>query len=199
MDIAVDCGRMINPERIRSQMEGACVMGLGNAMFSEISFKNGRVEQGNFHKFEIVRMSPAPNESPCIWSTAGHVPLGGVGEPGVPPIAPAMCNAIFAATGKRIRNCRFGINCRVGRRREPDGQRRSERPAQRAAMAPRRSAGGVVQRGQTWGTAPRAPGAMLALREDGVVIGSVSGGCVEDDLIARLHDGRIAPTGRRCS
>lgn len=50
---------------------------------------------------------------------------------------------------------------------------------------------------QTWGTAPRAPGAMLALREDGVVIGSVSGGCVEDDLIARLHDGRIRLTGRR--
>ena len=104
-DIAVDCGPQINPERIRSQFEGACVMGLGNAVLGEISFKDGRVQQDNFHMYEIARMSLAPREIAVhLVTPPGEVPLGGVGEPGVPPIAPALCNAIFAATGKRIRN-----------------------------------------------------------------------------------------------
>lgn len=104
-DIAVDCGPQINPERIRSQFEGACVMGLGNAMVGEISFKDGKVQQDNFHMYEIARMSLAPKEVAVhLVTPPGEVPLGGVGEPGVPPIAPALCNAIFAATGKRIRD-----------------------------------------------------------------------------------------------
>ncbi|WP_411385291.1 molybdopterin cofactor-binding domain-containing protein [Pseudomonas sp. MPB03] len=104
-DITVDCGPQINPERIRSQFEGACVMGLGNAMVGEISFKDGKVQQDNFHMYEIARMSLAPKEVAVhLVTPPGEVPLGGVGEPGVPPIAPALCNAIFAATGKRIRN-----------------------------------------------------------------------------------------------
>ncbi len=104
-DIAVDCGPQINPERIRSQFEGACVMGLGNAVLGEISFKDGRVQQDNFHMYEVARMSLAPKEVQVhLVTPPGEVPLGGVGEPGVPPIAPALCNAIFAATGKRIRN-----------------------------------------------------------------------------------------------
>jgi len=104
-DIAVDCGPQINPERIRSQFEGACVMGLGNAMVGEISFKDGKVQQDNFHMYEIARMSLAPKEVAVhLVAPPGEVPLGGVGEPGVPPIAPALCNAIFAATGKRIRD-----------------------------------------------------------------------------------------------
>ncbi|MGN8343765.1 molybdopterin cofactor-binding domain-containing protein [Pseudomonas sp. SMV71] len=104
-DIAVDCGPQINPERIRSQFEGACVMGLGNAMVGEISFKDGKVQQDNFHMYEVARMSLAPKEVAVhLVTPSGEVPLGGVGEPGVPPIAPALCNAIFAATGKRIRN-----------------------------------------------------------------------------------------------
>ncbi|MCD9115221.1 MULTISPECIES: xanthine dehydrogenase family protein molybdopterin-binding subunit [Pseudomonas] len=104
-DIAVDCGPQINPERIRSQFEGACVMGLGNAMVGEISFKDGKVQQDNFHMYEVARMSLAPKEVAVhLVTPPGEVPLGGVGEPGVPPIAPALCNAIFAATGKRIRN-----------------------------------------------------------------------------------------------
>ncbi|MBC3387026.1 xanthine dehydrogenase family protein molybdopterin-binding subunit [Pseudomonas sp. SWRI179] len=104
-DIAVDCGPQINPERIRSQFEGACVMGLGNAMVGEISFKDGKVQQDNFHMYEIARMSLAPKDVAVhLVTPPGEVPLGGVGEPGVPPIAPALCNAIFAATGKRIRN-----------------------------------------------------------------------------------------------
>lgn len=104
-DIAVDCGPQINPERIRSQFEGACVMGLGNAVLGEISFKDGKVQQDNFHMYEVARMSLAPRQVQVhLVTPAGDVPLGGVGEPGVPPIAPALCNAIFAATGKRIRN-----------------------------------------------------------------------------------------------
>ncbi|ROM29612.1 acylaldehyde oxidase [Pseudomonas protegens] len=104
-DIAVDCGPQINPERIRSQFEGACVMGLGNAVLGEISFKEGKVQQDNFHMYEVARMSLAPKQVQVhLVTPPGDVPLGGVGEPGVPPIAPALCNAIFAATGKRIRN-----------------------------------------------------------------------------------------------
>ncbi|MDI3402199.1 xanthine dehydrogenase family protein molybdopterin-binding subunit [Pseudomonas sp. V88_4] len=104
-DIAVDCGPQINPERIRSQFEGACVMGLGNAVWGEISFKDGKVQQDNFHMYEVARMSLAPKEVAVhLVTPPGDVPLGGVGEPGVPPIAPALCNAIFAATGQRIRN-----------------------------------------------------------------------------------------------
>jgi isoquinoline 1-oxidoreductase beta subunit len=104
-DIAVDCGPQINPERIRSQFEGACVMGLGNAVLGEISFKEGKVQQDNFHMYEVARMSLAPKQVAVhLVTPPGEVPLGGVGEPGVPPIAPALCNAIFAATGKRIRN-----------------------------------------------------------------------------------------------
>lgn len=104
-DIAVDCGPQINPERIRSQFEGACVMGLGNAVLGEISFKEGKVQQDNFHMYEVARMSLAPKQVAVhLLTPTGNVPLGGVGEPGVPPIAPALCNAIFAATGQRIRN-----------------------------------------------------------------------------------------------
>ncbi|EIK51501.1 oxidoreductase molybdopterin-binding subunit, IorB-related protein [Stutzerimonas stutzeri TS44] len=103
--VAVDCGPQINPDRIRSQMEGACIMGLGNAAVSEISFANGRVQQSNLHDYEVARMSLAPREIAVhAVRPEGEVPLGGVGEPGVPPVAPALCNAIFAATGKRIRD-----------------------------------------------------------------------------------------------
>jgi isoquinoline 1-oxidoreductase beta subunit len=104
VDIAFDCGAQVNPERVAAQLEGACVMGLGNALLSEISFKSGRVEQNNFNDYQVARMSVAPREI-RLHMIAGDfaMPLGGVGEPGVPPIAPALCNAIFAATGKRIR------------------------------------------------------------------------------------------------
>jgi len=104
VDIAVDCGAIVNPERVRSQMEGAVVMGIGNALSGEITFKDGRVEQDNFHQFEVLRMNAAPKVIAVHLIPGDYdAPLGGVGEPGVPPIAPALCNAIFAATGKRIR------------------------------------------------------------------------------------------------
>jgi isoquinoline 1-oxidoreductase subunit beta len=104
VDMAVDCGAQINPDRVRSQMEGACVMGVSLATAGEISYKAGRVEQSNYGEYEITRMGAAPREI-RVHSVPGDfgAPLGGVGEPGVPPIAPALCNAIFAATGKRIR------------------------------------------------------------------------------------------------
>ncbi len=104
IDVAVDCGPTVNPDRVRSQIEGACVMGLSQALVSRISFKNGRVEQDNFHQFEVARMSMAPKKIVVhIMPSAFDVPLGGVGEPGVPVIAPALANAVAAATGKRIR------------------------------------------------------------------------------------------------
>ena len=105
VDVAVDCGAQINPDRVRSQIEGACVMGLSQAIVSEITFKNGRAEQDNFHQFEIVRMNMAPKRIVVhlIPSDSYDKPLGGVGEPGVPVIAPALMNAIYGATGRRIR------------------------------------------------------------------------------------------------
>ena len=105
VEVAVDCGACINPDRVRAQMEGAVIMGLGVALQSEISFKDGRAQQDNFHAYEVTRMPAAPREI-RVHIVPGDFakPLGGVGEPGVPPVPPAVCNAIFAATGKRIRS-----------------------------------------------------------------------------------------------
>ncbi len=104
IDVAVDCGPQVNPDRIRSQIEGACIMGISQAVMSEITFKNGRVEQDNFHQFEVARMALAPKKIVVhLMPSTYDVPMGGVGEPGVPVIAPALFNAINAATGRRIR------------------------------------------------------------------------------------------------
>ena len=106
VDIAVDCGPQVNPDRVRSQIEGACVMGLSQAIVSEVTFKAGRSQQDNFHQYEIVRMNMAPKRIVVhvMPAESYDMPLGGVGEPGVPVIAPALMNAINAATGKRIRS-----------------------------------------------------------------------------------------------
>jgi isoquinoline 1-oxidoreductase beta subunit len=109
VDTAVDCGFHVNPERITSQIEGAAIMGLGIAKHCEITYKNGVVQQSNFNDYQVVRIDEAPRVTnvyivPAGWDT----PSSGVGEPGVPPFAPALCNAIFAATGKRIRNLPIG-------------------------------------------------------------------------------------------
>jgi isoquinoline 1-oxidoreductase subunit beta len=104
VDIAIDCGAMVNPDRVRAQMEGAIVMGLSNAMLGEVSFDKGRVQQDNFNGYQLLRMNAAPRRIEVHLIKGDYAqPMGGVGEPGVPPIAPALCNAIFAATGKRIR------------------------------------------------------------------------------------------------
>ena len=104
VDIAVDCGATVNPDRVRAQMQGAAVMGVGIATLGEMTFKGGRAEQDNFHTYQVTRMSDAPRETRVHIIPGDYAqPMGGVGEPGVPPIPPALCNAIFAATGKRIR------------------------------------------------------------------------------------------------
>jgi len=104
VDTAIDCGTFVNPERIYSQMEGAAVMGLSLAKLGEISFKDGRVQQSNYDDYPVVRIDEAPRvTNTYIVPAALGTPPSGVGEPGVPPFAPALCNAIFAATGKRIR------------------------------------------------------------------------------------------------
>lgn len=104
VDTAIDCGFPVNPERIHSQMEGAAVMGTSLALYGEISFKNGRAEQSNFDTYPVARMDSAPLDVRVHIVPHGYdTPASGVGEPGVPPFAPALCNAIFAATGKRIR------------------------------------------------------------------------------------------------
>ena len=105
VDVAIDCGPTVTPDRIRSQVEGACIMGLSLAMTGEITFKNGAVVQGNFHEYDVLRALSAPKDIHVhIVEHTYDMPMGGVGEPGTPPIAPALCNAIFAATGKRIRD-----------------------------------------------------------------------------------------------
>jgi len=104
VDIAVDCGATVNPDRVRAQMEGACVMGVAAATLGEITFKNGRAQQDNFNAYEVTRMTEAPSVIRVHIVPGDYAkPMGGVGEPGVPPVLPALCNAIFAATGKRIR------------------------------------------------------------------------------------------------
>jgi len=104
VDICVDCGATVNPDRVRAQMQGAAVMGIGLATISEMSFKGGRAQQVNFDSYEVLRMPAAPRETRVHIIPGDYSqPMGGVGEPGVPPVPPALCNAIYAATGKRIR------------------------------------------------------------------------------------------------
>ena len=102
---AVDCGQTVNPAIIARQIEGAIVYGLSAALYGKLSFKDGRVEQGNFHDYPVLRMPEMPKvEVHILPSTEAP---GGIGEPGTPPIAPAVANAIFAATGKRLRTLPF--------------------------------------------------------------------------------------------
>src|SRR6266446_3036104 len=98
---AVDCGRVVNPDIVKAQMEGGIVFGLTAALKTEITLENGRVQQTNFHDYPMLRMFESPDiEVHIVPSEANPT---GVGEPGVPPVASALANAIFAATGKRVR------------------------------------------------------------------------------------------------
>jgi len=98
---AVDCGPVVNPDGVRAQMEGGVVFGLTAALFGEITFEKGRVRERNFHDYPMLRMNDMPEVEVHIVSSREK--MGGVGEPGVPPVAPAVANALFALTGKRIR------------------------------------------------------------------------------------------------
>jgi len=98
---AIDCGRLVNPDTIKAQMESGIVFGLTAALYGAITIKDGRVEQSNFNDYEMLRMNEMPKVE--VYIVPSQEPSGGVGEPGVPPVTPAVANAIFAATGRRIR------------------------------------------------------------------------------------------------
>jgi len=102
IDQVVDCGTAINPDRVRSQMEGAAVMGVGLARTGEITALNGRIQQSNFDRFQVARMTDAPYQVNVHFVESGALPTG-VGEPGLPPVIAALGNALYAATGKRAR------------------------------------------------------------------------------------------------
>ena len=99
--LALDPGYAVNPLTIAEQMEGGVVWGLTATLFGEITVKDGRIEQSNFHDYPMVRLAEAPKVESIIMPSGGF--WGGVGEPPPALVAPALCNAIFAATGKRIR------------------------------------------------------------------------------------------------
>lgn len=103
---AIDCGLAVNPDSLKAQMESSISFGLGAAMQSEITFKDGMVEQSNFHDYQVMRMAAMPKVE--VFIVPSTEKMGGVGEPGLPPVAPAVTNAIFAATGKRIRTLPIG-------------------------------------------------------------------------------------------
>jgi isoquinoline 1-oxidoreductase beta subunit len=100
---AIDCGPVVNPAIVRAQMESGIIYGLSAALYGEITLKGGAVEQSNFTDYDAVRLVDAPEMAVHIVES-GATTVGGVGEPGTPPIAPAVANAIFAATGQRLRS-----------------------------------------------------------------------------------------------
>ena len=103
---AVDCGPVVNPDTVEAQMQSGIVYGLTAALWGEITIDKGRVQQSNFPDYRMLKMAEMPEIEVHI--VASSDAQGGVGEPGTPPIAPAVCNAIFAATGKRLRKLPIG-------------------------------------------------------------------------------------------
>jgi isoquinoline 1-oxidoreductase beta subunit len=98
---AVDCGPVINPDGVEAQMQSGIVFGLSAALYGEITFRDGRVEQSNFHDYPVLRLHEMPRVE--VHVVKSNEKMGGVGEPGTPPIAPAVANALFTLTGKRLR------------------------------------------------------------------------------------------------
>ena len=105
--VAVDCGRAVNPESVRSQAESAVIFGLSAALKGEITVHNGAVDQDNFNAYEILRLNEVPPIE--VYIVASDEKPTGMGEPGLPPIAPAVANAIFAACGQRLRKMPFQL------------------------------------------------------------------------------------------
>ena len=103
VDTVVDAGLVVNPEVVRAQFEGAAVFGTSVARSGEITAKNGVIEQSNFDSYPVARINEAPYQTNVYLVDSSEAPPAGVGEPGVPPFIPALCNAIFVATGKRVR------------------------------------------------------------------------------------------------
>jgi len=102
----VDCGQMINPRIVESQIESGIVFGLAAALWGEVTIAAGRVQQTNFNNYRLVRGNEMPEID--VHLVDSSEPPGGIGEPAVALVAPAICNAIFAATGKRIRSLPIG-------------------------------------------------------------------------------------------
>lgn len=105
ISVAIDCGFAVNPGQVKGQMEGAVAHGLSAALWGQMTFVKGKAQQKNFNKYKVVRMREMPKVETVIVSTGG--PLGGVGEPGVPGVAPAVANAYARLTGKRLRTLPF--------------------------------------------------------------------------------------------
>jgi isoquinoline 1-oxidoreductase beta subunit len=99
---AIDCGQIVNPDTIKAQMESCIAFGLTAALYGEITFENGRVKQSNFYDYRMLRINEMPQVEVHILDSTEK--MGGVGEPGVPPVAPAVMNALFMLTGKRVRS-----------------------------------------------------------------------------------------------
>ena len=99
--IAADVGVVVNPDMVKAQMEGAMIYGLSAALYGKVTLADGRIDQGNFGDYPPLRLSETPQVSVHLVPSAAAP--GGVGEPGTPPIAPAVANAVFKLTGKRIR------------------------------------------------------------------------------------------------
>jgi isoquinoline 1-oxidoreductase beta subunit len=106
--VVIDLGEVVNPDNVKNQVEGSVVMALGAAVKPGITLENGIVLQHNFHDSPLIRISEVPEIEVHILAEGGKVK--GVGEPGLPPFAPALANAIFAATGKRIRKMPFDLD-----------------------------------------------------------------------------------------
>jgi len=104
--VAVDCGMTVNPDTVRAQIEGGLILGLGTAMYNEITVTGGAIDQSNFHDYRALRMNEAPKIE--VYQIRNGEKPGGIGEPGTTAAAPALGNAIFAATGKRLRRLPFG-------------------------------------------------------------------------------------------
>jgi isoquinoline 1-oxidoreductase beta subunit len=102
VDAAVDCGLVVNPDQALAQIQGGIVFGLSAALFHEITVRGGAVEQRSFPDYEMIRLANAPRVN--VEFLESDAPMGGLGEPGVPPIAPAVANAVFALTGQRLRS-----------------------------------------------------------------------------------------------
>ena len=98
----IDCGQVVNPSLVKQQMESAIVFGLSAALYSEVKIDKGQVKQSNFHDYPVLRMTECPLIETDIMASREHPE--GVGEPGTPPIAPAVANALFALTGQRLRS-----------------------------------------------------------------------------------------------
>ena len=105
VDVAVDCGPVVNPDPLEAQIQGAVALGLSTTLFEEIQFANGGVASANFDDYRLIRMSENPEVNVHIVKSDDEI--GGIGEPGIMPLAPAVANAVFDATGVRLREIPF--------------------------------------------------------------------------------------------